>query len=541
MARKWMTAVSMIMLVGLIAACDNGPSLENTTARQPATVRGTFYTESPENLIFPVKVLFALDCSGSMGAVDVGSDPTNQRLAAAMEFVEHYNSNPNVSFEIMLWNQGIFSATHVDGERGFTKDTGEIQAVLSNVVNTGTTDYISTIEAIHEDVRRDILNTNDGEVTSRTKYVIIFFSDGLDNIPGITEPRGVDIINAVDDLYEMATEDYEAYHFSFHTYLLDGIDMTEQDRQDCIDLMMTMSEHGHGQFHNFHNAQTIDFINITDLRQTVEYQVKFMCAYNFNVLPGIDTLYADSDGDGFSDEQERHPADYWWPATDPNVADTDGDGYSDYFEYRISTVESPHDPTVRDSDCDDQLPNGSYPDSDWDGLNNCEERRLGTNPFHPDTDHDGIPDSVEFYAGTNPLEDQTTRDMDFDGAVDWFEVQRHTNARLNDPKVRARYPYGYDITDRGFDPDLMIGGMVAGMRRYDFTIGNISLMDTGGSTLNGEQQLLPGDNLVRVFIAQVPQDRPDDLPVFRVADVIFNYRSATRSIFLYPADFQLLE
>lgn len=526
--------------VGLITGCDNGPSLENTTDRQPAEIRGTFYTESPDDLIFPVKVLFALDCSGSMGAAGVGSDPTNQRLAATMEFVERYNSNPNVSFEIMLWNQSVFRTTNVDGSPGFTKDAGEIQAVLSNVNNTGTTDYVGTIESIHEDIRRDIMNTENYDSLARTKYIVIFFSDGLDNVPGSDQPRVNDILNRIDELYAMATEEYGIRNFNFHTFLLPGIDMTAQDRADCINLMQDMSEHGHGQFRIFENADTIDFISIVDMRLTAEYQIKFVCAFNFNVVPGVDTLFADSDGDGLSDEQERHPSEYWWYPTDPNVADTDHDGFSDFFEYKISTVENPRNPTVYDGACD-ALPDGTYPDSDWDGLNDCEEFYKGTNAFHPDTDHDGIPDVVEFYAGTNPLEDQTTMDTDFDGAVDWFEVQRHTNARANDPKVRSRYAYGYDIVDRGFDPDLMIGDMVANMRRYDFTISNISLMDNSGSTLNGVQHMAPGDNLVRVFIAQVPEDMPDQLPVFRVADVIFNYRNGTRSTYLYPADFQLLE
>jgi hypothetical protein len=530
----------LLVMVAVFGGCDNGPPLENITSRLPATVRGTFYTESPDDLIFPVKVLFALDCSGSMGAAGEGSDPTNQRLAATLEFVERYNSNPNISFEIMLWNQSVFRSTYVDGYPGFTKDAADIQAVLSNVNNTGTTDYVGTIETIHQDIRRDIMNTDNFESLARTKYIVIFFSDGLDNVPGSDGPRVTDILNRVDELYSMATEEYGVRNFNFHTFLLPGIDMTNQDRQDCIDLMQDMSEHGHGQFRIFENADTIDFISIVDMRLTAEYQIKFMCAYNFNVVPGVDSLYVDSDGDGLSDEQERNPTEYWWYPTDPHMADTDGDGWSDYFEYKVSTVENPRNPTVFDGACD-ALPDGSYPDSDWDGLNDCEEFYKGTNAFHPDSDHDGIPDSVEFYAGTNPLEDQTTNDTDFDGAVDWFEIQRHTNVKANDPKIRDRFAYGYDIVDRGFDPDLMIGDMVVNMRRYDFTISNISLMDTGGSTLNGMPQLEPGDNLVRVFIAQVPEDMPDQLPIFRVADIIFNYRGSDRSIYLYPADFQLLE
>ena len=540
MAKSAAPLIVLLTVVVFIAACDNGPPLESVTNRQPATISGTFYTESPDDLIFPVKVLFALDCSGSMGAAGDGSDPTNQRLAATLEFVERYNSNPNVSFEIMLWNQSVFRSTTVDGYPGFTKDAGDIQAVLSNVNNTGTTDYVGTIETINEDIRRDIMNTDNFESLARTKYIVVFFSDGLDNTPESTTPRVTEIINGVDELYTMATEEYGVRNFNFHTFLLPGIDMTEQNRQDCIELMQDMAEHGHGQFRIFESADTIDFISIVDMRLTAEYQIKFMCAYNFNVIAGVDTLCADSDGDGLTDEQERHPTEYWWYPTDPNSADTDGDGWSDFFEYKISTVDNPRNPTVSDGACD-ALPDGTYPDSDYDGLNDCEEFYKGTNAYHPDTDHDGIPDAVEFYAGTNPLEDQTTMDTDFDGAVDWFEVQRHTNVRANDPTVRSRFAYSYDIVDRGFDPDLMIGNMAANMRRYDFTISNISLMGTGGGASTRAMQLSSGENIVRVFIAQVPEDMPDQLPVFRVADVIFNYSSADRRVYLYPADFQLLE
>lgn len=532
--------IVMGTLMGLITACDNGPPLELSSSRQPATVSGTFYTESPDDLIFPIKVLFALDCSGSMGAAGEGSDPTNQRLAAAWEFVERYNSNPNVSFEVMLWNQSVFRATTVDGRRGFTKDAGELQAVLSNVHNTGTTDYVGTIEAMETDIRHDILNTENRDGLARTKYIVIFFSDGLDNVPGETGPRTDASVRAVENLYTMATEEYGIRHFNFHTFLLPGIDMSADDRGDCIELLEDMADAGHGQSRVFENADTIDFINIIDMRLTAEYQIKFMCAYNFNVVPGVEILYTDSDGDGLSDEMELNPSEHWWRPTDPNVADTDGDGMSDYFEFKVSTIDTPRNPVERDSGCD-TLPDGTYPDTDWDGLNDCEEFYKGTNAFHPDTDHDGIPDSVEFYAGTNPLEDQTTMDTDFDGAFDWYEIQRHTNVRANDPKIRSRYAYGVDLVDRGFDPDLLIGDMVANMRRYDFSISNISILDTSGSTLNGAPLLAPGDNVVKVFIAQVPEDAPDQVPVFRVADLIFNYRTATRRVLLYPADFQLLE
>jgi hypothetical protein len=541
MANKRCYLMAMVMAMAIFTGCDNSPTLEPTTARTAATLKGTFYTESPDDLIFPVKVLFAIDCSGSMGAAGEGSDPTNQRLAATWEFVERYNGYPNVSFEIMLWNQSVFRTTYADGEPGFTKDGGDIQSVLANVNNTGTTDYVGTIEQIHQDIYRDIQNVDNRDSLVRTKYIVIFFSDGLDNVPNSDEPRVNETLNAIDELVEMAVEEGVG-SFAFHTFFLDGIEMSDADRQDCVDIMQEMAETGHGQFRTFQNASTIDFISIVDMRLTAEYEVKYMVAYNFNVVPGVETLYIDSDGDGLSDEEERHPLSPTWPATDPYQADTDGDGLSDFCELKLDNGNRDFDPTEFAPVCTDYLlPDGTYPDRDYDGLNDCEEYWKGTNAFHPDTDHDGIPDAVEFYAGTNPLENNIDADRDFDGTDDWLEVMRHTNVTANDPKVRSRWAYNYNVVDLGIDPQMMYDGAVANMRRYDFNISNISVMNTRGSSVAGQRALSPGDNVIRLFIAQVPEDMPDQLPVFRVADVVINYSSDIRSVRLYPADFQLLE
>lgn len=548
MTRKTCCLLVMILTIAVLGACDNGPKLEPSTARLSATMRGTFYTESPDDLIFPVKVLFALDCSGSMGAAGEGSDPTNQRLAATLEFIERYNGYDNVSFEIMLWNQAVFRTTTENGYPGFTKDDGDIQNVLSNVNNTGTTDYVGAIQQIHDDIYRDIQNNTDHESLVRTKYIVIFFSDGLDNVPGSTTPRTNEILNTIDELAEMAVDEGVG-SFAFHTFFLPGIDMTSDDRDDCIDIMQQMAEHGLGQFREFQNAGSIDFINIVDMRLTAEYVVKYIVAYNFNVKPGVDTLFIDSDADGLSDEEERHPTSATWPPSDPYLADTDGDGLSDYCELKLDNGNRDFDPTEFAPVCTDFLqPNGEYPDRDWDGLNDCEEYWKGTNAYHPDTDHDGIPDSVEFYAGTNPLEADNDADSDFDNVLDKREVQLHSNVTATDPKVRERWSYQYTIKDMGIDPQMMYDGAVANMKRYDFNISMISVMGTEGGVTHvapnseGTNLILnPGDNVVRLFIAQVPEDMPDQLPVFRVVDRVFNYYDDHRTEVLYPSHFSLLE
>src|SRR5438094_9672291 len=56
-------------------------------------------------------------------------------------------------------------------------------------------------------------------------------------------------------------------------------------------------------------------------------------------------------------------------------------------------------------------------DSDHDGIPNCIEKRLRTNPHSADTDHDGLSDGLELMLGTDPLD----ADSDGDGQSDGVE------------------------------------------------------------------------------------------------------------------------
>lgn len=58
-------------------------------------------------------------------------------------------------------------------------------------------------------------------------------------------------------------------------------------------------------------------------------------------------------------------------------------------------------------------------DSDYDGINDCEEALIGTDPNKPDTDGDTLTDYEEFMAGTDPL----ASDSDGDGLSDDEELR----------------------------------------------------------------------------------------------------------------------
>ncbi|NNL74962.1 MAG: hypothetical protein HKO68_01355 [Desulfobacterales bacterium] len=529
-----------LLVLMFVAGCD-GFGLERTFDSQMAALSGTFLTESPDEISFPVKVLFAIDCSLSMGdeinGQLVGSDPHFLRIEATRNFIDQYNTNENVSFEIMLWNNDVFRRTrNAEGNPGFTKDPDELNYVLDSAYNDTMTDYLGTLDAIYSDIQRDILHVDNEETLIRSKYIVVFLSDGMSNVQGGRQ-SDTEIWNRVEETYDMATE-AGVGSFNFHTFLLLGMfppgSEGDQARQIAENTLDGMADRGHGQFRLFQSAEAIDFINIVDMRLTVEYKIKYLVAYNYNSRAGIEILYVDSDGDGLIDQDENANG------TDPIVTDSDGDGLSDFFEIKVSSPGHELDPLTPDSPCD-LPPDGLWPDTDDDGLTDCEEYVKGTNRYIPDTDSDGIPDGIEFVMGTNPLEIQMTTDSDFDGNEDWLEVQEHTNVTSNDPKVRERYSYQYDLQDLGLVPLNLGESGTSYVRHYSFVISNINIMDTLGYSVGGQLYQHPGDNVIRLYIAQVPEDNPDTLPLFRMAEVTVNTDDHSRHVTLTPADFQLIQ
>ncbi|MGA1868508.1 MAG: hypothetical protein ACMUJM_08160 [bacterium] len=535
--------VLQIITLIIIYGCGGGPDLERTQPRQKISLEGRFLTETPDEIRFPMKVLFAIDCSLSMGddefGIEAGSDPDFLRIEAVRDFINEYNSNENTSFEIMLWNNDVFEWTRtIDGRGGFTKDITELNRVLDQARNDTMTDYLGTLDTIYADIERDInrMEREEEQNLIRSKYIVIFLSDGMPNVQGQTQSNS-DIWYQVSEIYEMVTN-RGVGGFNFHTFLLTELFDSSEDGQTAQQMaeetLQGMADEGNGQFRLFENAEAIDFINIIDMRLTVEYKIKYMVAFNYNVRPGIELVYVDSDGDGLTDEEEIVYE------TDPNIKDTDGDGMNDFFEVKSSSPGHELDPLTQDSPCQ-IMDDGIWPDSDTDGLTDCEEYVKGTNRNIADSDGDGIPDGIEFTMGTNPLAIQDTTDSDFDGAIDALEIQQHTNVSSNDPKIRQRYCYMYNIQDEGLVALDQGEDMPSYVRQYYFCISNIDIMDTQAHVLGDDDYWNAGDNLIRLYIAEVPEDNPDCTPIFRMAEIIVNINDTNKNIVLTPHDFNLIQ
>ncbi len=115
----------------------------------------------------------------------------------------------------------------------------------------------------------------------------------------------------------------------------------------------------------------------------------------------------DTDADGLNDAWEIS---YFGNLAQSAAADPDADGATNLQEYNAGSVPNS---------------NSSYPDTDFDGLNDAWEIRYFGNldsGLSDDPDDDGYDNYTEQFAGTNPADYRSSGDSDADGLPDGWEI-----------------------------------------------------------------------------------------------------------------------
>jgi len=207
----------------------------------------------------------------------------------------------------------------------------------------------------------------------------------------------------------------------------------------------------------------------------------------------------DTDGDGLQDGDEI--ALY---GTNPNNPDDDGDGLLDGFEVKFG-----FNPLVNEG--------AAGLDPDGDTLTNLQEQVYGTNPYDTDSDKDGVADNNEIIQGRNPAVNEPALmtiitsfflgncfDSDGDGLDDCFEQQIGTNPGLTDSDMDGLTDYeevNYDGNASNynpFDPITMTG-----------TDLNANDSDTDGDGFSDQLELSAGADPLN----------PADVPVLADGDM----------------------
>jgi len=483
------------------------PSVGKGQQDNKLRVRGSFCTEHPDELQFPVKIMFVIDCSQSMNVTDPPPSPTEYpgRVRAVWEVIQKFRNDPGVEFAVVRFEAAANVATQRDTNNdgvadmfGFVNDLPTLLRALNSLQAAGgNTSYQAALGLAEATLAMDMANANVDE-RSRAKYVVIFLSDGLpypvDYQMGTNTPAS--IRRAVREMMNLADR-FEVGELVVHTAFL-AVDTPAFIEAQAEALLGGMAEDGGGTYRNFDNGEQINFLDIdfTSIKRMYSLKDGAFLVTNQSANPAWDPSQGiDTDGDGLIDRLEVDLG------SDVGLRDTDGDGFNDFLEYTLRRSGfDPLDPD--DADCQlvlDRL------DNDGDGLLNCEERFLGTSPDLFDTDADGLPDPLEVRAGTNPVYADDQIDQDYDGTQNASEVAWHTNPSDNDAAQFSKLAYRYQLG--------RIPGVYESRLCYEFDVENITLVGTEPRAL-GEPR---GYNDILVYAGQVPNDDPEDSGAWRVA------------------------
>ena len=150
-------------------------------------VEGEFCTRSPGELAFPLRILFVVDTSDSMEVTDPPDPETGEsrRVSAVRNaWTQLLDESPFAEFGIILFSANARSRTAVLGENDlpvsyFTDNPDTLEeATLALQETERTTNYLNALDEVYFEIRTEMLRTDD-ETRSRSRFAVIFISDGL--------------------------------------------------------------------------------------------------------------------------------------------------------------------------------------------------------------------------------------------------------------------------------------------------------------------------------------------------------------------------
>jgi hypothetical protein len=465
----------------------------------------------------PYKILFVIDKSLS----NIFTDPQENRVAAYRQAIDHLITAANTEFAVVVFNDQAHRPT-----LGFTRDLpvlAAIEATLGNAFAEGGTNYEDAVAEIYDLIVTDINATADPQIVKRTHYRVLWLSDGKPTF-GITDPHTLMWnIQLLTGYLSTQVAEFRLDTLFMEPPLLMDIgprhwETTKEENEAAAALLAGMATSGSGVFDHIENSAELTF-NV-ELEQMIRpFTIDAVLVTNLNTRFDEFAPDADSDADGIADRDEVELG------LGHRALDTDGDGFSDGIE---ALVPSRLDPLTFDAGCED----GSA-DRDEDGLTDCEEALLETDPLHADSDLDGLTDAVEALYGSAPRRDDRMEDTDLDGITDWNEVAMHLDPRASTAEETLQR-WGYQYSSRELPNDD------AQPPCYALSVTNIGLGETTETDLHRR-----GAQHLEMQVVFVTTDEPVAQRIYRAeTEVVYrwpDYRDpASGSSAIAPTDFFVL-
>lgn len=548
-------------------ACTNAelepiPLPPEAAADNKLAVSGSFCTTDPDELDFPVKILFMIDTSQSMGV----TDPNLTRLDAVLDVIDATLDTPGVEIGIIIFGTGAVTltercddyATRTNCVPGFAPPAEALQVAGQVAQVAGTTDFILTLQSAVSMLATDMA-LQDEENLQNSRYVLVFLSDGLPDTDSRFNPErtcedaavweqsgeapanAVDVVEEADVLMTQIVDladQFDVRELTFNAAFAATPDTDTNIKACGSTFMRAMAKKGDGVFRDFSSGEAINFLFVDFTSFKRVFAMKNFTATNLSARPfsaalgvdprvrsddpSLDRGIVDSDADGLADELED------LIGTDIFSQDTDNDGFSDLLEHSLSTSGlDPLDPT--DADCKGDTDRF---DTDGDGLRDCEELFFGTLAKTYDSDNDGFGDGIEVLYGSNAGLSDTLLDVDFDGVGNAAEMRAHSRVDTDDVIELSEHAYRYKVREVGLEGSSLC---------YDFSVENISLASTLGAAEpkqapNGVQPapglgggaMLVAENRILFEVTESPFDAPGEPGVARIACARARFDAAKR-------------
>ncbi|MEM1347750.1 MAG: hypothetical protein AAGI01_04275 [Myxococcota bacterium] len=474
---------------------------------------GRVCSEDPVQARFPVRVIMMVDQAG--GDLYSDYDAAGLRLPVLRDFVSAALTDPQTQMAIVGYGGRPRKLAPLEGD--FTRNPGELLAAVNQlsipspcVDETLCRDQREALRTVSTLIEGDLAKVPAG-LRVLTQYVVVMVAAGpaqpLASNAQCCAPTDQACIDAAQDTRsvgceaQLMTERVEelrdevaqagAAGLRFHTiHLAASTDMATNDQVEQVLELATFAGGGIYQRYNVVSGFSIRALELLGLRTVL--RAKLLLVANLNARPGPDGPLVDSDADGLADVEEEEFG------TSPVNADTDGDGVSDRVE-----VFGGFDPNMPSTPrtCQNITPGT---DRDLDGLTDCDEELLGTEPTLVDTDGDGMPDLLEVIGLTDYINRDAEVDADGDGVSNGDEILLRGDPRSTDTRNHLTFGYRYEIEDEGVQRELFASKpvKVTGVEFFELTAGTTA----GLGLLTATQEPGPSGT-TRTFVSwQDPED-----------------------------------
>ncbi|MBN1960252.1 MAG: VWA domain-containing protein [Deltaproteobacteria bacterium] len=400
------------------------------------TIKGSFCASPAADIAYPVKIMFIVDGSGSLQF----SDQNRQRVVAVENAIGALLGQPNVYFKIIVFNAAVSTTPPNFGNPVpppvFTNDLSTIMPGLIDLTKADTlTDYQGALAVAYAELLRDMTDirndpTRGPAELGRTKYVIIFISDGFpDPQCKVGAGNDLDPLDTIDGLNDIC-ENQDYINCTLH--VSDEVDTTVCNGTTCT-YNNTLCWDLPNYATLFGGLSTLELMAGNDYNQPYQILAKVQDIMDLASRYGVgemrmhtglvlDPQANDAIIQLFGDPAQAIPL----VQEMANIGDGlfmqfYGGDQINFLQIDYQSLQQPR--VVRGFIANNlmALPNaqGYTVDTDGDGLSDAEEIKIGTKLRVADTDGDGYSDAFEEHRrsfGFDPLDACMPKLVDVDGA-----------------------------------------------------------------------------------------------------------------------------